>query len=591
MLGITTASAAPTAWTGSGPGTATVVSDGTVHNPQFQYSLSGGDVHNDQTWDFHTTAVADGMVTLPYCWRGFHAFFQVTAHLQAYVTHNGVTTFTPLVNDGPVDCCTPPSSGFHYTGTVTLDVQAGDAYGFQFGGQNFDSDERLLGTFSVFSTTPPTCNAGGPYTALANVANSIQLNGTGSSDADNDLLTYKWTTDCANATFDDATSPTPTLTFNPGGACGQQCTVTLTVDDGCDSAACSATVTFASINVSIYSGFTASGGGAPYTGLVGSFGSSDVMFGTDTGFDWHPFGLGEFGADITGYLNVAADGTYTFTLNSDDGSILFIDGNSVVDDGDTHPPAIKTGDAVLTAGRHCFEIQFFECCGGPSGVDLILPDGVTYGCPPTCKLTCPPDITGACNDTGACGAKVSYSTPTTTGDCGGVTASCSPPSGSFFAVGSTAVTCTAKDGCGHVIDQCSFNVTVKNCSNKCPLSLGYWKNHTNAWPVTSLTLGTKIYSQAQLLAILKTSAGTGTKSDASLLLADQLIPAKLNLANGSNPCVIASTIAAADVLIDGRMIPITPKITPTTAEGKQMVSLANTLEQYNTGKLTPGCTP
>src|SRR5436190_15402297 len=101
LLSVMTAAAAPTAWTGSGPGTATVVSDGTVHNPQFQYSLSGDAVHNDQTWDFHTTANGDGAVTLPYCWRGFHAFFEVTAHLQAYVTHAGVTTTTPLVNDGP----------------------------------------------------------------------------------------------------------------------------------------------------------------------------------------------------------------------------------------------------------------------------------------------------------------------------------------------------------------------------------------------------------------------------------------------------------------------------------------------------------
>src|SRR5207247_264321 len=165
-----------------------------------------------------------------------------------------------------------------------------------------------------------------------------------------------WTSDCPNATFDDATSPTPILTFDPVPAC-VHCTVTLTVDDGCDSSTCSATVSFNTVNVSIYSGFTTTGGGAPYTDLVGSFGSSDVMFATDTGYSWHPFGLGEFGADITGYLNVASDGTYTFTLNSDDGSVLLIDGNQVVDDGGTHHPATATGDAVLTTGRHCFEIQ------------------------------------------------------------------------------------------------------------------------------------------------------------------------------------------------------------------------------------------
>src|SRR6185503_16201027 len=74
MLGMTTAStAAATLWTGSGPGTATVVSDGSVRNPQFTYSLTD-DTHSDRTWDFHTTADTTGPVTLPYCWQGFHAF-------------------------------------------------------------------------------------------------------------------------------------------------------------------------------------------------------------------------------------------------------------------------------------------------------------------------------------------------------------------------------------------------------------------------------------------------------------------------------------------------------------------------------------
>jgi hypothetical protein len=373
MAALSAPTDAASLWTGSGPGTATVVSDGSIFNPQFQYFLSGDAAHSDQTWDFHTTADADGSVTLPYCWRGFHAFFQVTTHLQAYVTHLGVTTFTPLVSDGPVDCCTPPSAGFHYIGTISLNVQTGDTYGFQFGGQNFDSDSRLLGTFSLFSTNPPSCNAGGPY-SVAEGATSVQLNGTGSSDPDNDLLTYLWTTDCPDATFDDPTSPTPVLTFGPGSLCSQQCMVTLTVDDGCTSSSCSNTVTF------------------------------DV-------------------------------------------------------------------------------------------------------------------------------------------------------------------------------------------SNKCPLSQGYWKTHAALWPVTSITLGTVTYSQAELLAILMMNTGTGKGADASLILADQLIAAKLSIANGSNPCPIASTVAAADALIGGRHIPIVPKITPNSTEGQQMVSLAAQLQQYNNAQLTPGCTP
>ena len=136
------------------------------------------------------------------------------------------------------------------------------------------------------------------------------------------------------------------------------------------------------ITVDIYEGFTDQGGGAPYSGLVGSFTTDDVMFATDTGYNWHPFGQGSFGADINGLLCVDQHGDYTFTLDSDDGSLLYIDGNLVIDNGGPHGPFAVSGTASLTAGVHTFNVQFFEDFGGPSGVDLILPDGVSYCCVP-----------------------------------------------------------------------------------------------------------------------------------------------------------------------------------------------------------------
>jgi hypothetical protein len=130
------------------------------------------------------------------------------------------------------------------------------------------------------------------------------------------------------------------------------------------------------INVDIYSGHTLAGGGTPYANLVGSFTSSDVLFATNTSYNWHPFGLSNFGADITGFLFVAANDTYQFTLNSDDGSLLYIDGVLVVDNGGTHGPRSVTNSTFLTAGLHPFEVQFFEAYGGDSGVDLYLPSGI-----------------------------------------------------------------------------------------------------------------------------------------------------------------------------------------------------------------------
>src|SRR6266851_5149284 len=69
---------------------------------------------------------------------------------------------------------------------------------------------------------------------------------------------------------------------------------------------------------------------------------------------------------------------------------------------------------------------------------------------------------------------------------------------------------------------CFFQVSI---ANKCPLGSGNWKNNP-AWPVTSLTLGSQSYTEAELTVILKTPAG----GDASLILADALIATELSIA-------------------------------------------------------------
>mgnify|MGYP001588638825 CR=1 FL=1 len=122
----------------------------------------------------------------------------------------------------------------------------------------------------------------------------------------------------------------------------------------------------------------------------------------------------------------------------------------------------------------------------------------------------------------------------------------------------------------------------------CPLTQGFWKNHPEDWPVTSLTLGTVSYTQAQLLAILSTPSGSKGSADASLILAKQLIAAKLNIANGSPaPPPVPATIAAADAAINGSSIPM--GVTPSSPLGQTMTSLAATLDAYNNGLLTPEC--
>ncbi len=96
----------------------------------------------------------------------------------------------------------------------------------------------------------------------------------------------------------------------------------------------------------------------------------------------------------------------------------------------------------------------------------------------TCTLTCPANITVS-NDPGQCGAVVNYPAPTTTGDCGTVT--CSPPSGSFFPVGTTTVTCVASSGGGMA--------PSPNGGTTCPPTTitGSLGSGSNDWPSVSGT--------------------------------------------------------------------------------------------------------
>ena len=74
-----------------------------------------------------------------------------------------------------------------------------------------------------------------------------------------------------------------------------------------------------------------------------------------------------------------------------------------------------------------------------------------------------------------------------------------------------------------------------------------------------------------------------------MILAREEIATLLSLANGSNPTPICGTIADADAALDGYTVPA--KVGPKTVLGQRMVSDGNTLDSYNVGNLTPGCTP
>jgi hypothetical protein len=121
----------------------------------------------------------------------------------------------------------------------------------------------------------------------------------------------------------------------------------------------------------------------------------------------------------------------------------------------------------------------------------------------------------------------------------------------------------------------------------CPLTQGFWKTHPEEWPVTSLTLGSQTYTQAELLSILNTAI----TSNVSLVLARQLIAAKLNVANGADSAPISGTLANADTLLSGFTGKLPYKVKTSSATGQAMVNNAAILDDYNNGSLTPSCNP
>ncbi|MBN1885889.1 MAG: hypothetical protein JW876_10260 [Candidatus Krumholzibacteriota bacterium] len=78
----------------------------------------------------------------------------------------------------------------------------------------------------------------------------------------------------------------------------------------------------------------------------------------------------------------------------------------------------------------------------------------------------------------------------------------------------------------------------------CNYTPGYWKNHEEAWPVDELTLGGVTLSMAAALDLFDAP----TKGDITIILAQHLMAAKLNVANGSDPS-IQPAIDAADAYL------------------------------------------
>lgn len=105
------------------------------------------------------------------------------------------------------------------------------------------ASDAAVFTTSVAANNAPIADAGSAQNVVAGQA--VRLNGTGSSDADQDTLTYLWSqVSGPSVTFSDPTSATPTATIPDAQRAAQAIVLSLVVNDGqTDSAPAQVTLT------------------------------------------------------------------------------------------------------------------------------------------------------------------------------------------------------------------------------------------------------------------------------------------------------------------------------------------------------------
>jgi hexosaminidase len=131
--------------------------------------------------------------------------------------------------------------------------------------------------------------------------------------------------------------------------------------------------------------------GLMFTLFDGKFTSAqDIELGTQattgiaTSFDLQQFARQmNYGVTFDGYLKVPSDAFYKFAVESDDGTVLWIDGENVVNNDGNHASQVVTGYVPLRQGFHKIQLKYFQGEGGaslrvrwaPSGQELKPLDG------------------------------------------------------------------------------------------------------------------------------------------------------------------------------------------------------------------------
>jgi SdrD B-like domain len=111
---------------------------------------------------------------------------------------------------------------------------------------------------------------------------------------------------------------------------------------------------------------------------------------------------------------------------------------------------------------------------------------------------------------------------------------------------------------------------------------GYWKNHPEAWPVETITVGGVSYTKAEAISWLERVG-----KDRTITMFSSLVPAKLNVLIGNDGSCVASTIAAADEWM-ATYGPVGSNVHAASLAWKLGEPLHRQMDNYNNGML---CAP
>ncbi len=111
---------------------------------------------------------------------------------------------------------------------------------------------------------------------------------------------------------------------------------------------------------------------------------SDINYQNGRGSFWEGGDDDTFGTQITGNVLVEEAGTFTFHLGGDDGAILFVNGEPLIDNDRLHSFRTESAEVTLDEGAHHIEVRYFENHGhaglrlewegpGIEGRELVAP--------------------------------------------------------------------------------------------------------------------------------------------------------------------------------------------------------------------------